>query len=244
MRKNEVKAKVVVDVHEPLNICTLLSEFDLEVERKSISPGDYIVGEGWAVERKTTGDFVQSLFKGRLLEQLDRLSETYSKPVLLVEGDLEVELGLRRNPRAIWGALIKIQVDNKVPVMFSPDMIQTANILVTMARRAQRRNESKIQIRTKRRFLDDSQRQIFIAEGLPNIGEEMASRLLNHFGNLQNLFQAKDEDLMKINGVGKIVAGKITTIIHKEYNQANPDKHGKRQLKKKLEYYIKPNDDE
>src|SRR3990170_8134387 len=107
MRKNEIKAKVVVDVHEPLDICTLLSEFDLEVERKSISPGDYIVGEGWAVERKTTGDFVQSLFKGRLLEQLDRLSETYSKPVLLVEGDLEVELGLRRNPRAIWGALIK-----------------------------------------------------------------------------------------------------------------------------------------
>src|SRR3990172_4868800 len=87
MRKNEVKAKVVVDVHEPLDICTLLSEFDLEVERKSISPGDYIVGEGWAVERKTTGDFVQSLFKGRLLEQLDRLAEKYSKPVLLVERD-------------------------------------------------------------------------------------------------------------------------------------------------------------
>src|SRR3972149_7321078 len=79
MRKNEVKAKVVVDVHEPINICTLLSEFDLEVERKSISPGDYIVGEGWAVERKTTGDFVQSLFKGRLLEQLDRLLGTEHK---------------------------------------------------------------------------------------------------------------------------------------------------------------------
>jgi len=243
MRNNEVKAKVIVDIHEPLDICTLLSEFDLEVERKSISPGDYIVGEGWAIERKTTGDFVQSLFKGRLLEQLDRLTETYSKPVLLVEGDLEEELGLRRNPRAIWGALIRIQVDNKVPVMFSPDIFQTANILVTMARRAQRSKESKIQIRTKRRFLDDSQRQIFIAEGLPNIGEEMASRLLNHFGNLQNLFQAKNEDLMKIDGVGKIVASKITTIIHKEYSQAKPNTRRKKRVKKKLEDYIKPFDD-
>lgn len=65
--KNDTE--MTVDSHEPDYIAALLVQLGVDVERKTITPGDYVLSSDCAVERKTVDDFINSMFSGRLFEQ-------------------------------------------------------------------------------------------------------------------------------------------------------------------------------
>ena len=102
----------------------ILLQSGINVERKQISPGDYVLSDEYAIERKTINDFFSSLFSGRLFEQVERLKNTYRKPLLLLEGDLSEGLQDRKNTRAFWGALLRIEMDWEVPVITTANLAQ------------------------------------------------------------------------------------------------------------------------
>lgn len=61
----------------------------------------------------------------------------------------------------------------------------------------------------------DSRRRVTLprfitALSIPQVGEETAEDLANHFGSLDKLMKAKKGELAEINGVGEVVAEKIT----------------------------------
>ncbi|MFN3622327.1 MAG: ERCC4 domain-containing protein, partial [Nitrososphaerales archaeon] len=120
--------KVIVDVREPSIIPILLLKLGVDVERKSVTPGDYIVTSDCAVERKTTSDFFNSLYSGRLFEQIERLRSSYEKSLLIIEGNMKEELMSRQNPRAFWGALLKLQMDYRLPTINTYDAFETADL--------------------------------------------------------------------------------------------------------------------
>ncbi|MCP8310344.1 MAG: hypothetical protein L6N94_02460 [Candidatus Methylarchaceae archaeon HK01M] len=71
----------------------LLSKKKLNyVERRTIPPGDYVLSSECALERKTFGDFLNSIYSGRLFEQVDSLREAYLKPLRILEGEVGLEL--------------------------------------------------------------------------------------------------------------------------------------------------------
>jgi len=47
--------------------------------------------------------------------------------------------------------------------------------------------------------------------------EALAERLLKHFKTVENVFTAKEEELMKVEGVGKERAKKIREVLTAEY---------------------------
>ena len=102
MLKDMESIKITVDSREPQHIIALLLEMGAEVERKTITPADYVLSSECAVERKTAGDFFSSLFCGRLFEQVSSLKEAYEKPIFILEGDIENQLRRRRNPIGIY----------------------------------------------------------------------------------------------------------------------------------------------
>ena len=55
------------------------------VEPSLITVGDYVLSNEIVIERKAFGDLVQSLKSGRLLQQIQRMKQYYSKPMLLIE---------------------------------------------------------------------------------------------------------------------------------------------------------------
>jgi ERCC4-type nuclease len=131
--------KIAVDMREPEEIVSLLTELGVSVERKVFTPGDYVLSAEYAAERKTVADFMSSLFKGTLFEQLEMLKEGYPKPLLILEGDIATRLRGSKNPRSFWGGLLRIQVDMGVPVLPTPTLRHTAELLCTLAKRLQRR---------------------------------------------------------------------------------------------------------
>ena len=75
---------------------------------------DYVLSENVGVERKTADDFLTSLMDGRLFDQMSRLKEAYTRPLLILEGDPNY-LG-RVHENAIRGALSFIMLDMGIPV--------------------------------------------------------------------------------------------------------------------------------
>jgi ERCC4-type nuclease len=184
----------------------------------SVTPGDYIVSSDCAAERKTINDFMQSIFDGRLFEQISRLKSTYSRPVLLLEGDVKKELENRKNPRAFWGALMKIELDLAIPTIVTSDMLQTAEAIFTLAKRLQSNGTvERYPLRNKPQLLTEKDWQIFVVSGLPGIGEELASRLLDHFGSLRRIFTASTSELSKVKGLGQMKVSRIVKLRDMDY---------------------------
>ena len=56
-------------------------------------------------------------------------------------------------------------------------------------------------------------RQLFLLQGLPNVGPILAKALLLHFGNIRAVMSATEQQLTKVAGVGNKKAKEIISIL-------------------------------
>ncbi|MEM2972219.1 MAG: ERCC4 domain-containing protein [Candidatus Bathyarchaeia archaeon] len=98
----DFKPTVFADVRESLDVKDSLVELGCQVVERVLAPADYVVSEGYAIERKELHDFFRSIFDGRLFEQIERLTEAYENPLLVVEGDVIKAVKSIRNPMVFW----------------------------------------------------------------------------------------------------------------------------------------------
>ncbi len=212
--------KIIVDTREPAIIPLLLLKLGIDVERQPVTPGDYILASDCAVERKTIQDFFNSLYSGRLFEQTERLRASYAKPILVIEGDVKEELLSRQNPRAFWGALLKLQMGYNLPTINTHDPLETADLLVTLAKQLQTRSkEEHIHPKHKPKLLTEKEMQIYAVCSLPGVGENLAVRLLKHFGSVRRVYSASKTELTKVEGIGEVKAEQITRLLDKPFTE-------------------------
>lgn len=214
LENTSIDAMIIVDIHEPKRIVKRLKELGVKTKRKKITPGDYIVGEV-GVERKTVNDFFSSMVKKRLFDQVLRLKDCYPVSTLVVEGDLS-KLSDYKNPGAFWGAFLAITLDESVPIFFAPDYKQTAHFLHIVDRR-QTIGRSDYGLRHKPKMLTLEERQRFFLEGFPNVGETLARNLLEEFGSLRKILDAKEKDLLRVPKIGKKKAKEMVALLNAKY---------------------------
>jgi len=209
--------KIIADIRESGFVVQALREMRADVVEKTISPGDYVVGEGFAVERKTFRDFLSSIFKKRLFEQLERLRRAYARCCLIVEGDIGYGLAGLTNPLVFWGALAHITAEWNIPVVFTTNEEQTAQFLFSLAKRLQTEKETPVEAiyKPKRYSLADQQR--FAVQGLPTVGPKSADKLLKKFGNVRRVFTAKEYELRRVEGFGEKRAREISQFLDRQY---------------------------
>lgn len=84
-----VPPRIVVDEREKRSgIPDLLRQAGALIDFSQLKVGDYIVSPDTAIERKTIQDLLNSIYDGRLFVQCSQLNEHYTKPVLVVEGNI------------------------------------------------------------------------------------------------------------------------------------------------------------
>lgn len=84
-----VPPRIVVDEREKRSgIPDLLRQAGAFIDFAQLKVGDYIVSPDTAIERKTIQDLLNSIYDGRLFVQCSQLNEHYTKPVLVVEGNI------------------------------------------------------------------------------------------------------------------------------------------------------------
>jgi len=209
-----VRIPLVIDSNEPEDIPERLRELGVEIEIRKIAPGDYVLGPV-GIERKTLYDFFNSMVRKRLFEQVRRLREAYPQPLVILEGDL-AEISTFRSPQAILAALLVLETTERVPVLTTADKDQTALLLSILWER-QDKEAVEYGLRHKPKAMSLEQRQRFLVEGLPGIGETLARSLLERFGSVRAVFSASEEDLKKVPKIGEIKAAEIVRLSNSPY---------------------------
>ncbi len=209
-----MRVPLVVDSNEPEDIPDRLRELGVDVEVRKIAPGDYVLGP-IGVERKALYDFFNSLVRKRLFEQVRRLREAYPQPLVILEGDL-AEISTFKHPQSILGALLALEVGERVPVLTTADKDQTALLLSILWKR-QEKGAADYGLRHKPKAMTVAQRQRFLVEGLPSVGETLARNLLERFGSVRGVFNASEDELKRVSKIGDIKAAEIVRLASAPY---------------------------
>jgi len=209
--------QIIADLRESQFVIKALQKMEAKVINKMISPGDYVVGEGFAVERKTFQDFVQSVYKKRLFEQMERLHQAYPRCCLVIEGDVGYGLASLRNPFVFWGALAKATAEWNIPTVFTLNEEQTAHFIFSLAKKLQEEKKERVAVRYKPKFYTRADQQRFIVQGLPRIGPKLADKLLQKFGSVRRVFTATKNDWFKVEGFGRKRIEELSKFLDEPY---------------------------
>ncbi len=213
------KVRIVVDHRESKNhVFRNLREFDVLLVRKQLKTGDYICSDRVCVERKTIPDFIQSVIDQRIFKQVLEISECFEKPLLILEGNPDL-LFMERNihPNMVRGALASLAIDHKIPIIWTRNSLETANQIYWIAYREQAKEKRSVAIRCPRKFASASERQEFLIAGLPHVNTKLSKNLLKKFKTPKRVFSAKQEKLMKVEGIGKEKAKRIWELLNADY---------------------------
>ncbi len=202
------------------NVTRHLKEYDILITPKQLEVGDYICSDQVGVERKTMNDFLQSIIDKRLFNQLENLSNTFEKPILIMEGNPDV-LFLNRNmhTNAIRGALACIAVDYSMPIIWTQNSRETASQIYWIAHREQIDDRKEASIRCNKKAFTLKQQQEYLIAGLPGINTSRAKKLLEHFKTPERIFRASEEKLKKVNGFGDKTAKRIKDLLKRKYKE-------------------------
>jgi Fanconi anemia group M protein len=165
-----------------------LSALGHKIKLKELKVADYLVNE-IAIERKTLSDFTQSMINRRLKKQLEEIKQ-YTKHLLLIETKTLIF------ENSIKGFILSILLNHKVPIIFTNSPKETANYISILSKQ----KPSKQKINPTKKQLSFYEQQKYILQSFPNIGQKKSEELLEKFKSLNNIFNAKEEELKLILG--------------------------------------------
>ncbi|WP_144798297.1 DEAD/DEAH box helicase [Halorubrum depositum] len=212
--------EVVVDQRElDSSIAKNLSTRDGLVTRlETLAVGDYVLSDRVAVERKSAADFVDSMLDAdrSMFEQVGELSRAYARPVMVVEG---TNLYGQRDidPNAIRGALASLAVDFDVSVLRTEDEGDTTELLATIAKREQETRDREVSVHGEKTTKTRAEQQEYVVSAIADIGPVTARTLLEHFGTVEAVMTAPEDDLLEVEGVGPVTAERIREVVGSEY---------------------------
>jgi Fanconi anemia group M protein len=211
---------VVIDQRElDSTIARELSKRDgYQTRLETLAVGDYILSDRVVVERKTVSDFLDTLTgKDRsLFGQARDMSRHYARPVVVIEGEGLYE---ERNihPGAIRGAIASLAVDFGVSVLHTRDETDTVELLATIASREQTERDRTVSVHGEKSAKTLDEQQEYVVSAIADVGPVTAQSLLSHFGSVEAVMTATEEELQEVRGVGAKTATRVREVVGSDY---------------------------
>ncbi len=164
-------------------VIAALAKHPADVVPQRLDVADYLCSAECAVERKRGDDLVSSIKDGRFREELTRLSDTFEKPVLIVEELGRAFLSPNFLPASIYGALGSAALRFGIPIIPTRHAEDTALLLYRLAVREQVDRKATPEARAAPKKLSPEERKTYFLEGFFHTGPEKAKQLLDHFGS-------------------------------------------------------------
>jgi ERCC4-type nuclease len=197
----------------------------MEVARFDVSDvhtEDMLIG----IERKA-GDFVKSMLDGTLNQQLKELVDNFDYPFLFVEYEGIKDLILDNtniNPKSLIGEFTSILARHKVSVIFTGNYDNVPLYVPMVIRTVEKFYDGKNEVknyspirRRKRPAKRDASHQevkLDIISRIPKVGAHKGVEILEKFNySIGSIANADVDEIMKIEGVGKILANRIKEVL-------------------------------
>lgn len=218
----EGQPTIIMDTREAVaapKIVKGLKEQGAEIRIETLQKGDYILSDLCAVERKTVHDFVYTLTRRYLFEQLFKLKEVYVKPFILIEGYMPIVYKFSKiQPSSVWGAMFALAKQG-IFIIHTMSYKETIDFLYTAAKQEQivEKRTPIVHPIKKTETLADA--QIFFIASLPNIGREKAVSILNMYQTPMNALLNVDRWAKEAYGLGPIITQKVKQVLHTPYKE-------------------------
>jgi Fanconi anemia group M protein len=212
--------KILVDIHEPPEIADLLRNRGLEVERIYLQSGDYVFSN-IGVERKTFDDFRNTLFGGRLWDQVFNLKKVYEKPMLIIDKtptDYNWGRDIRER-RSITGAMARISKLGITVITLTghttaPVSDLFLDIIEFLFLSSEKKDPSVKPVPRKGdRFSTQEVTEDMLCM-LPGIGRETAKEIMLRYPTMEVLCQASYDELTKIPRLGLKKSKMVYEVLH------------------------------
>ncbi|XES77728.1 MAG: ERCC4 domain-containing protein [Candidatus Bathyarchaeia archaeon] len=213
---------IIVDCREASSAAKIvkgLREKGVTVKSENLEKGDYVLSDQCAVERKTVQDFVYTLTRRYLFEQIFRLKEAYPKSLLLIEGYMPMIYKFSKiQPTAIWGAMFNI-AKNGVAMVNTASQKETIDFLYVAARQEQVVEKRSPVVHAFKNYDTVSEAQLYFVASLPNVGREKATAILKSYQTPQNALINVDDWSKTVNGLGPVITNKVKQILTTPYKE-------------------------
>lgn len=196
-----------------------LKELGADISTRHLEKGDYVISNLCAFERKTVRDFVYTLTRRYLFDQLYSLKDCYQIPFILIEGYLPIVYRFSRiKPTSVWGAMFALAKQG-IYLIHTNSYKETIDFLYTAAKQEQivEKRTPVVHPVKKNETLADA--QIFFMASLPNIGREKAVSLLSSYQSPLNALVNVDQWSKDVHGLGPKITRKVKNVIHKPYKE-------------------------
>lgn len=205
---------VVIADYREKDVIKYLRNMGVTVNEMKLDVGDFICSDNnVAIERKTHSDFVSSIIDGRIFEQAKMLKENFEKPIIVIEGYSNRNI----TENALSAALATLIADFNAIVVSTKNQMDTARTIYWIAKKEQEEKKLPISFKVGKKPKDIRQLQESIVSSLPGVSYVMSKRLLSHFGSVENVFKASENELREVKGVGAKLAKKIRKVLEENY---------------------------
>jgi Fanconi anemia group M protein len=181
---------------------------------RDLENADVIVSNRVAVAVRTVDQFIDGISDGSILASLAKMKHEYLHPILIVQG-APVGDGGQAGNAAVYDALSAILSEFHMPVLSTNNANETASAIRSLEKQEMAKHAKDG--RTMQTTLDVPSRQMFLVQGLPNVSATLAQRLLEKFGSVKGIADANVEELMQVDGIGKVIAEGIHTVLRKRF---------------------------
>jgi len=213
---------IIVDSREANavpKIIKSLKEKGANIRVELLDKGDYVISDECAFERKTVQDFVYTLTRRYLFDQLFLLKEAYPKPFILIEGYFPIIYKFSRiNPSAVWGAMFALAKQG-INMIHTTTQNETVDFLYTSAKQEQIVEKRVPAVHPVKRTGTLAEAQIFFLASLPNIGREKAKSLLESYETPFNALVSLDRWAKDVYGLGPKITEKAGEVLHTPYSE-------------------------
>jgi ERCC4-type nuclease len=172
-----------------------------------------------AVERKTVQDFVYTLTRRFLFEQLFRLKEVYPKSLILLEGYLPIIYKYSRiQPASVWGAMFNL-ARNGIAMINTTSYKETVDFLYVAARQEQVIEKRAPTVHPFKRVDTTADAQVYFLASLPNVGREKALAILKCYQTPLNAMINVDNWSETVYGLGPKISSKVKEVLNTPFKE-------------------------
>ncbi len=196
-----------------------LIEHGASVRTETLERGDYILSDECAVERKTVQDFVYTLTRRYLFEQLFNLKEAYPRSLILLEGYLPIIYKYSRiQPASVWGAMFNL-ARNGIAIVNTSSYKETVGFLYVAARQEQIIEKRTPMVHPFKRTDTLADSQLYFVASLPHIGREKAHAILKSYVTPLNALINVDDWSETVHGLGSKISKKVKEVLNTRFTE-------------------------
>ena len=149
-----------------------------------------------------------------LIEQAQQMKDGFERPVFIIEGNSDRDISIN----ALKAAIATLTSKFGASIISTKNPKDTALTIFWLAKKEQQEEGRDVSVHVGKKSKDERRLQEQIVCGLPGVSTVTCRHLLEHFGTIEKVFGASEEELCEVKGVGKKMAKRIRSVLEKEWD--------------------------